>query len=383
MPNKWRLATHSFEPEVADAMRAAYRMVCAAPDLKEVGGALAEKIVEIARAGETDPNRLYARALQQVSHYPAVISGRVKLSGTDRWNRQVGEFLAQRFSEAPQRQAYFVGLWEKFHSLGLPNANFVAELTNGDAARFCQRVWEMQLAIHLNALGYQLTSPAHGPDFRFEHRGLTVWVEAVSPEPKGVPAHWLAPPVRGKANVRTMPHEEILLRWTAAFKEKYEKLQAYRAKGIVRANHAYVIAINGSQLNGGSGIPLIHGISRLPLPVETVYPAGPLGVPIDPNTGEMGEAAVTPRYSLVNANGSPVGTTPFIDPTYSGVSSVIGFSSDHCAGPSLPAYIAHNLMACVPTPQRLFGPTCEEWVPSWVGDKQEEFELFRLPAALS
>jgi hypothetical protein len=31
MPNKWRLANYSFEPEVADAMRAAYRMVCAAP----------------------------------------------------------------------------------------------------------------------------------------------------------------------------------------------------------------------------------------------------------------------------------------------------------------------------------------------------------------
>jgi hypothetical protein len=68
MPNKWRLANYSFEPEVADAMRAAYRMVCAAPHLKDVGGALAEKIIEIARTGETDPNRLYARALRQVSH---------------------------------------------------------------------------------------------------------------------------------------------------------------------------------------------------------------------------------------------------------------------------------------------------------------------------
>jgi hypothetical protein len=68
MPNKWRLADYSFEPEVADVMRAAYRMVCAAPHLKDVGGVLAEKIVEIARTGETDPNRLYVRALRQVSH---------------------------------------------------------------------------------------------------------------------------------------------------------------------------------------------------------------------------------------------------------------------------------------------------------------------------
>jgi hypothetical protein len=68
MPNEWRLANYSFEPEVADAMRAAYRMVRATPHLKDIGGALAEKIVEIGRAGETDPNRLYTRALQQLSH---------------------------------------------------------------------------------------------------------------------------------------------------------------------------------------------------------------------------------------------------------------------------------------------------------------------------
>jgi hypothetical protein len=68
MPNKWRSANYSFEPEVADAMGAAYRMVCAAPHLKDIGGALAEKIVEIGRDGETDPSRLYARALHQLSH---------------------------------------------------------------------------------------------------------------------------------------------------------------------------------------------------------------------------------------------------------------------------------------------------------------------------
>ena len=72
MPNKWRLANYSFEPEVADAMREAFRMVCEAPHFKGTGSAMvlavAEKIVEVGRAGETDPNRLYARALQQLSH---------------------------------------------------------------------------------------------------------------------------------------------------------------------------------------------------------------------------------------------------------------------------------------------------------------------------
>jgi hypothetical protein len=149
----------------------------------------------------------------------------------------------------------------------------------------------------------------------------------------------------------------------------------------VRRGDAYVIAINGCQLNGGGGIPHTHGVSRLPFSVETVYPAGPLGVPIDPGTGAMGEAAITPRYSLVNANGSCVATTPFIDAAYSGVSAMLGFSSDHCKGSSLPAHIVHNLMASVRIPQGLFGPTCEEWVPSWVSDKRAEFELTRVAAS--
>ena len=30
-----------------------------------------------------------------------------------------------------------------------------------------------------------------------------------------------------------MPHDEVLLRWTATFKEKWRKLQDYQQKGIV------------------------------------------------------------------------------------------------------------------------------------------------------
>jgi hypothetical protein len=84
MPNKWRLANYSFEPEVADAMRAAYRMVCAAPHFKDIGGAFAEKIVGLAatarptRAVFTRARYVNSRISSQFS-----LSARLRAAGTD------------------------------------------------------------------------------------------------------------------------------------------------------------------------------------------------------------------------------------------------------------------------------------------------------------
>jgi hypothetical protein len=61
---------------------------------------------------------------------------------------------------------------------------------------------------------------------------------------------------------------------TAAFKEKWQKLQDYERKRIIRPGDAYVIAISGVQLGS---IPMDHGISRLPLVVKTVLPVGTAG----------------------------------------------------------------------------------------------------------
>jgi hypothetical protein len=61
-----------FRPEVIEAMRAAYRMACDSPQLRysadERTAIVAEKIVELARSGETDPGRLCTGALCRLSH---------------------------------------------------------------------------------------------------------------------------------------------------------------------------------------------------------------------------------------------------------------------------------------------------------------------------
>jgi hypothetical protein len=66
------LTDWSFAPEVVEAMRTAYRMACDAPQLRysadERTTMVAQKIIELAQAGETDPGRLCTGALRRLTH---------------------------------------------------------------------------------------------------------------------------------------------------------------------------------------------------------------------------------------------------------------------------------------------------------------------------
>lgn len=293
-------------------------------------------------------------------------------------DQKVMGFLVTYAGEWPYYQASVIALWKHHLALELPDNNFVVEFTSGKKERFFQRLWEMLLARHLYAQGHRLSSPAHGPDFRFVHEGRVVWVEAISPEPRGLPSDWMEPPAPNTTRVGTVPHDEIALRWTAAFKEKSDKLNDYRRKGIVGEGEAYVIAIYGGQLGA---LPIDHGISRYPLALETVFPIGPLAIPVDRKTGKIGKAVTSERFSIRNANGSPVPTTPFIDVKYAGVSAILAYSRDRSPSPSLPAYIVHNPFACVPVPFGVLGRDAEEWYAEPVGTAGLEMDLRKRPPA--
>jgi hypothetical protein len=62
---------YSFRPELIAAMRAAFLKACEAPQVRDVGPdameIVAEKILDLAQAGETNPERLYTGALRRVS----------------------------------------------------------------------------------------------------------------------------------------------------------------------------------------------------------------------------------------------------------------------------------------------------------------------------
>jgi hypothetical protein len=72
MPDRTGLSDWSFPPEIIEAMRTAYRMACDTPQLRysadERTALVAEKIIELAQAGETDPGRLCKAALRRLIH---------------------------------------------------------------------------------------------------------------------------------------------------------------------------------------------------------------------------------------------------------------------------------------------------------------------------
>jgi hypothetical protein len=146
-----------------------------------------------------------------------------------RMDEKAKAFIAAHFANAPVLEAEMMELWSLYRDLGLPNDDFIAELTNGKRPSFAQRAWEMLLARHLHLEGHTLIPTNGGPDIKFHLDGKTVWVEAVAPEPKGLPANWINPSFAG---VRSFPHEAILLRWTTALDAKWKKYGDYRKKGV-------------------------------------------------------------------------------------------------------------------------------------------------------
>jgi hypothetical protein len=288
-----------------------------------------------------------------------------------RMDDKVRSFLAAQFAHAPLLQAEQTELWPTFRDLGLPNDDFIAEFTNGKPASLAQRTWEMLLARHLHLEGHTLSCPNGGPDFRFDLDGRTVWVEAVAPEPKGLPPDWLNPSF---TEAQTFPHQQILLRWTTALDAKWKKLLEYRAKGIVAAADAYVIAINGCQLGR---FPETRGISQMPFGVEAVFPVGPLAYRIDRDTAKIRDGFISERHHIVNANKAQVPTTPFLDPKYSGVSALIGCAAQRTYGKPLDLHVVHNPRADIPLPLGALGGEDDEWFATPVEGAVDEFDLQR------
>jgi|HubBroStandDraft_4_1064222.scaffolds.fasta_scaffold119826_3 hypothetical protein len=73
MSKKQRLAEYSFRPALVVAMREAFQKACKAPQVANgapevMTEGVARRILELAKAGETSPDRLCTGALRKLSH---------------------------------------------------------------------------------------------------------------------------------------------------------------------------------------------------------------------------------------------------------------------------------------------------------------------------
>jgi type I restriction enzyme S subunit len=261
-----------------------------------------------------------------------------------------------------------IAVAEEYIGNGHGDANAEQRLCSPDDNIYWQQLSEVLLGHQLAIAGVPFVHQAVGPDFRIEVDGRRIWVEVITPTPANVPAAWRAPASNG---VRDFPHEEILLRWTAAIKQKAEVLlgnprgaNGYLAGGIVGPDDCYVIAVNGRLLRGfDGGLAELNGVSQFPFAVEATFSVGPLQIRIDRNTLRSSAPRHQQRYLIHKPKGAPVPTDTFIDPQFAPISAIWATDIDELSlldrTPQM--VTVHNPLASNPLPSELL-PAHDEYV---------------------
>lgn len=282
---------------------------------------------------------------------------------------EIERFFVGMYPNNTIARSHFRELWCQFRDAGVADRHFVSELTGGDEGQCWARIWEMLLYRLLVNAGFQVSSKNRGPDFAATINGRRSWFEAICPTPKHIPEDWLEFPEPGRCRVRTVPHEQLTLRLTAAICEKNAKFTKYLADHIIPEDEPRIIAVNSGLLGV---FPTEHGVSGAPLIAEAVFPIGPWAFPVIAGEGRLGEPYRAVRPDITNHNNSPVPTTAFLDPAFSGVSAVLACSKLDALNGFSPI-IVHNPLARTPFPVGLL-PGAEEYVADGNGD---EFVLRR------
>ena len=290
---------------------------------------------------------------------------------------RITNFLAQRFFQNAPALEHYGELLSEYECSGLAPPHLAMEVTSGDEGKLWACVWEAMLYCHLTRLGFGVRgcvkkSGQHGPDFGITHEGQTIWIEAVTPSPQGIPQDHLIRPRAGEVKQRIMPHKEMLLRWTSVLRDKRKKLEAYANEGFIAPTDCTVIAVNSCRLED---MPINDlGISQFPVPVEVAFAIGPLVIPITLVGGPVGEPRHSHRLTIRKPSGKDVSTGIFLDSRYANISAIMGcYRKDMAFGP-LPLTLVHNPLATMPLHRKILGAS-KEYVSD---DKGDYYEVRRL-----
>ncbi|TIS99166.1 hypothetical protein [Mesorhizobium sp.] len=301
------------------------------------------------------------------------------------------EAIERRYPHARERIAALresiIAACQRYIDAGLGDRDAERRLCSTDNLTYWQQLAEVLVAHQLELAGLCFFHPPEGPDFCVEHKGRRIWVEVITPTPANVPEGWLAPP---GGDVRDFPHEAILLRWTAAIKEKAEKLlgndrglRGYLASGVVAADDAYVIAINSRLLRGYDGaFDCIDGISQFPFAVEATFAIGPLQVLFNRETLEASAPEHQRRMLISKPRGEAVPVDTFLDQRFTPVSAIWAIDADEgtLLGKVPRSAVVHNPSAINPVPTGLL-PAQDEYEARTLDDDNYQLERIdgRLP----
>jgi hypothetical protein len=230
---------------------------------------------------------------------------------------------------------------------------------------------------HLLRLGFVPRSPTMkksgeaGPDFCIVSQEQTIWIEAVTPSPEGIPASYLSPPKKGVVQFRPVLDEEPLMRWTSALSDKCQKLEADKRGGIIGDKDCTIIAVNACRLHDWR--PNELGSSGFPFAVEAVFPIGHIALPVPMDGRPNAEPANIPRFEIRKPNNASVRTDNFLNPKYKTVSALLGchhkymMNVNYATTGRSTLTLVHNPLAAIPLPRGILGVE-GEYVAEEAGD---------------
>jgi type I restriction enzyme S subunit len=261
---------------------------------------------------------------------------------------ELTRFLRRKYGPDSDRIAEIEENWRIFKPFADPD--FAISFCSDKEEEFQQRYWELWLGAWLLRQGIPLLpNTGHGPDFGFELDGRRVWIEAISPGP-GQGANRVPEQVYQDLDqplaAQDVPAREMLLRHTAAVREKIRKYETYAADGIVRPEDACIIAIDSSQV----GLWGYQGISGFPTALEAVYPVGPQEVHFPLGGGGEVSTTIQHRPAITNANQAEVPTNVFLRAENARISGILAGSQGAAVRvyPPRPLVFISNKLARVP-----------------------------------
>ena len=211
-----------------------------------------------------------------------------------------------------------------------------------------------------------------GPDFCIVSQEQTIWIEAVTPSPEGIPASYLSPPKKGVVQFRPVLDEEPLMRWTSALSDKCQKLEADKRGGIIGDDkNCTIIAVNACRLHDWR--PNELGSSGFPFAVEAVFPIGHIALPVPMDGRPNAEPANIPRFQIRKPNNASVRTDNFLNPKYKTVSALLGchhkymMNVNYATTGRSTLTLVHNPLAAIPLPRGILGVE-GEYVAEEAGD---------------
>ena len=247
-------------------------------------------------------------------------------------------------------KAYVEGLWEQFH----PYAD--RDFPEDARIHFLQRFWEMYLGVTLDNRDFKLTNDhIAGPEFSVQVDGRRTWFEAVAPT-SGDGKDCVPEPVSGE--LREIPVEKILLRFTNAFDEKKRCYLAAVKKGIIGPHEPYILAINSRGIRDAPDED-----DAVPYLIQAFLPFGRLMVAFDQGSSGVADSFCQYRPKVMKESGAGVSTSIFLKPEGAFCSAVIHSTVD-CVNhpPSLGEDFAilHNPKATNPIAKSVF-PWCTQF----------------------